>query len=237
MTKATLRYSVARITAGASLPTASWWACRTSRTPTRGRWTSRSGASSRRRRCTTTRAASGRRGTNTARHSREYMGDFTMYLDLLMDGRDGSKGGSEILGGVQKWTMPNNWKFAAENFAGDGYHNISHRSVDMVGIGPSGLGRRDDAEYKAGRRINVSMPQRGHAAVVELFPSDTPQISTYREHRRRGRVFPLHGSGAPPPAGRQDQPAGCGGNGLPEYVLPGPPAPLHRRLAPARART
>ena len=48
----------------------------------------------------------------------EYLGDFTMYLDLLMDGRDGSEGGSEILGGVQKWTMPNNWKFAAENFAG-----------------------------------------------------------------------------------------------------------------------
>ena len=38
----------------------------------------------------------------------EYIGDFTMYLDLLMDGRDGSEGGSEILGGVQKWTMPNN---------------------------------------------------------------------------------------------------------------------------------
>ena len=91
----------------------------------------------------------------------EYMGDFTLYLDLLMDGRDGSEGGSEILGGVQKWTMPNNWKFAAENFAGDGYHNISHRSVDMVGIGPSGLGRRDDAEYKAGKRINVVMPQTG----------------------------------------------------------------------------
>ena len=119
----------------------------------------------------------------------EYMGDFTMYLDLLMDGRDGSEGGSEILGGVQKWTMPNNWKFAAENFAGDGYHNISHRSVDMVGIGPSGLGRRDAAEYKAGRRINVSMPQRGHAAVVELFPPETPQISTFQNTADVGEYF------------------------------------------------
>ena len=110
----------------------------------------------------------------------EYLGDMALYLDLVMDGRDGSPGGSEILGGVQKWTMPNNWKFAAENFAGDGYHNISHRSVDMVGIGPSGMGRRDDAEYKAGRRINASFPQRGHAAVVELLPPDTPQVATYQ---------------------------------------------------------
>lgn len=61
----------------------------------------------------------------------DYLGDMKMFLDLALDGRDGSAGGSEILGGVQKWTMPSNWKFAAENFAGDGYHNISHRSVDM----------------------------------------------------------------------------------------------------------
>ncbi|GIT42360.1 MAG: hypothetical protein Ct9H300mP11_02960 [Chloroflexota bacterium] len=46
----------------------------------------------------------------------------------------------------------------AENFAGDGYHNISHRSVDMVGIGPSGQNRRDYGEYSPGRRLNVSFP-------------------------------------------------------------------------------
>ena len=110
----------------------------------------------------------------------ENLGDMKMFLDLLLDGRDGSEGGSEILGGVQKWTMPSNWKFPAENFAGDGYHNISHRSVDMVGIGPSGQGRRDDAEMKGGRRINLSFPEGGHAAVVELMPSDHPQVNTYR---------------------------------------------------------
>ena len=119
----------------------------------------------------------------------EYLGDMKLYLDLLLDGRDGSEGGSEILGGVQKWTMPSNWKFAAENFAGDGYHNISHRSVDMVGIGPSGLGRRDDSEYKAGRRINASFPDRGHAAVVELMPPDTPQIATYQNTADVGEYF------------------------------------------------
>ena len=44
---------------------------------------------------------------------------------------------------MQKWLIPCNWKFPAENFSGDSYHNISHRSVDLVGIGPSGSGRRD----------------------------------------------------------------------------------------------
>ena len=109
----------------------------------------------------------------------DYLGDMKMFLDLALDGRDGSAGGSEILGGVQKWTMPSNWKFAAENFAGDGYHNISHRSVDMVGIGPSGRNRRDDNEYSSGKRLNVSFPDLGHAAVVDLLATDGPPATTY----------------------------------------------------------
>ena len=109
----------------------------------------------------------------------DYTGDMRMFLDTLLDGRDGSEGGSEVLGGVQKWTMPSNWKFPAENFAGDGYHNISHRSVDMVGIGPSGQGRRDDAEVAGGRRLNISFPETGHAATGELMPPNHPQVNTY----------------------------------------------------------
>jgi len=109
----------------------------------------------------------------------DYLGDMKMFLDLALDGRDGSEGGSEILGGVQKWTMPSNWKFAAENFAGDGYHNISHRSVDMVGIGPSGRGRRDGNEISTATRLNISFPELGHAAVVDMQPKDTAQVATY----------------------------------------------------------
>ena len=78
----------------------------------------------------------------------EYLGDFTRYLDQTLDGWDGSDGGTEVLGGVQKWLVPCNWKFPAENFSGDSYHNISHRSVDLVGIGPSGSGRRDMPELQ-----------------------------------------------------------------------------------------
>ena len=111
----------------------------------------------------------------------DYLGEMKMFLDLALDGRDGSEGGSVILGGVQKWTMPSNWKFAAENFAGDGYHNISHRSVDMVGIGPSGRGRRDNDEIGPGRRLNISFPDLGHAAVVDMHTENLPLTATYTD--------------------------------------------------------
>src|SRR5581483_6808156 len=60
----------------------------------------------------------------------DYLGGMRTYLDLLLDSRDGREGGAEVLGGVQKWLVPCNWKFGAENFVGDAYHAISHRSVD-----------------------------------------------------------------------------------------------------------
>ena len=80
----------------------------------------------------------------------EYLGDFARYLDLTLDSWDGGEGGIEVLGGIQKWLIPCNWKFPAENFCGDSYHNISHRSVDLAGIGPSGSGRRDMQERRDG---------------------------------------------------------------------------------------
>lgn len=110
----------------------------------------------------------------------DYIGDFKLYLDLLLDHRDGREGGSEVLGGVQKWYIPCNWKFAAENFAGDAYHNISHRSVDVVGIGPSGKGRRDD-ERQGARRLGVTIPELGHGALVNLQTGDHPYIATYQD--------------------------------------------------------
>ena len=91
----------------------------------------------------------------------EYLGDFTHYLDQTLDGWDGSDGGAEILGGIQKWRVPCNWKFPAENFSGDSYHNISHRSVDLVGVGPSGSGRRDMPELNLARKLHIAVPDRG----------------------------------------------------------------------------
>jgi len=70
----------------------------------------------------------------------DYLGDMRVFLDAALDARDGSEGGSEVIGGVQKWRLPSNWKFATENFIGDGYHAISHRSEILTGTGPGGPG-------------------------------------------------------------------------------------------------
>src|SRR5688572_20040256 len=61
----------------------------------------------------------------------DYAGDFTIYLDELLDCRDGRSGESEALPGVQRWRLPANWKYPVEN-ASDSYHGISHRSETIV---------------------------------------------------------------------------------------------------------
>lgn len=47
------------------------------------------------------------------------MGDIAWYLDAMIDRREG---GSEVIGGIHKWEINCNWKFAAEQFASDQYH-------------------------------------------------------------------------------------------------------------------
>lgn len=39
---------------------------------------------------------------------RDYLGDIAWYLDGMLDRREG---GTEIVGGVQKWVINCNWKF------------------------------------------------------------------------------------------------------------------------------
>ncbi|MGH7060128.1 MAG: aromatic ring-hydroxylating oxygenase subunit alpha, partial [Stellaceae bacterium] len=120
----------------------------------------------------------------------EYLGGFARYLDLTLESWD-CEGEVEVLGGVQKWLIPCNWKFPAENFCGDSYHNISHRSVDLVGIGPSGSGRRDMQERLMARRLQVSFYERGHQTGVYVLPqgaatppayAHSPVVSEYFAH-------------------------------------------------------
>lgn len=153
----------------------------------------------------------------------DYLGDAKQHLDLALDCRDGRPGGSEVVG-VHKWVFPANWKYAAENFLGDTYHNPSHRSVDLIGIGPSaqhGVKGRRDNELDYAEHVWVSFPQGHgvHSAVmpegqeyVEQFKND-PDIeeyfrNCYNERSRRqgdesrlrpfvGTIFPntsFHGS-------------------------------------------
>ena len=77
---------------------------------------------------------------------RDYLGAMTWYLDTFFDRREG---GIELIGGVHKWIMPCNWKFPAENFAGDGYH-VPWSHISAVRTGSGGDFRvKPDAEGRA----------------------------------------------------------------------------------------
>lgn len=156
-----------------------------------------------------------------------YMGDALEHLDMALDCRDGRPGGSEVVG-IHKWIFPANWKFAAENFLGDTYHNPSHRSVDVIGIGPSaqrGVKGRRDNELAAAQHVWVSFPA-GHGvhsavkpeqhAYIESF-LDQPEIEEYfrycynERNRRlgdRARLMPFVGTLFPNTSYHGTQPRG-----------------------------
>lgn len=103
----------------------------------------------------------------------EYLGDVRWRLDADLDRR---AGGTEVVGGVFKWTIPCNWKFAADNFVGDNYHGpVTHRSARMVRQSAQG----DEGEITPAYKISTPY---GHGFNVLLPPADS---------RRRGRSGPL----------------------------------------------
>ena len=89
--------------------------------------------------------------------------------------------------------FPSNWKLASENFLGDSYHNPSHRSVDLIGIGPSARtgakGRRDNElelakhvwiSFAAGHGVHSAVQAAG-AEYIAQFAND-PEIEEYFRH-------------------------------------------------------
>ena len=109
----------------------------------------------------------------------EYLGETTWYLDVFIDRREG---GIEVTGAPQKWVVPCNWKFPAENFAGDAYHAAwSHLSAITTGYGSSKQAR----QKWTGRVVS---PGGGHG-MVALGPNDdadppVPEIRAYEESIR-----------------------------------------------------
>ena len=91
----------------------------------------------------------------------DYLGAMAWYLDILLDRR---AGGTELIG-VQRWTIPTNWKIVCENHGGDEYHvGFAHRSnfppdvADPARIVPMA------------REIR---PEIGHGLGAYLFPPET----------------------------------------------------------------
>ena len=117
-----------------------------------------------------------------------WLGDAVDHFDQVIDCRDGRPGGAEVIG-VHKWVFPSNWKFAAENFLGDTYHNPSHRSVDMVGMSASAqTGQRRDNEYAKGQRVWVGFPQ-GHGMTSGYVPDDVEYTPTYQQYPEVDEYF------------------------------------------------
>jgi phenylpropionate dioxygenase-like ring-hydroxylating dioxygenase large terminal subunit len=109
----------------------------------------------------------------------DYLGDMTWYLDAFFDRREG---GIEVIGGVHKWIVPCNWKFPAENFAGDAYHvPWSHLSAISTGFSPPVTARK---AWKG----SLLSPGHGHG-IIALGPEDTaaapePAILAYEAEIR-----------------------------------------------------
>src|SRR5579885_2748981 len=127
----------------------------------------------------------------------EYLGEARMALDLALGSWDGGDGENELLGSEQKWLIRSNWKFVAERLAGEGLHGVSHRSVDMVGIGPNrSEGRRDDP----GRLLLGAAPAWGHGVTYSYLPPNkdrleytaSPETSAYFRQCWKARLHRLN---------------------------------------------
>ncbi len=113
----------------------------------------------------------------------EYMGEYAWFLETRVNPQGE---GSEVNGGIFKWTMDHNWKFAADNFVGDGYHaTISHQSAILAGhtttnVQTSSQPRDTKADMFAGfkRQSNPDSFRRatkyGHGAGLSLRSADGP---------------------------------------------------------------
>ena len=107
----------------------------------------------------------------------DYLGDMKWHLDVFFDRREG---GIEVIGGMHKWVVPANWKFAAENFGGDAYHlGWNHRSAFSSGFAQSSSGR---PVTSGGRMLS---PGHGNSLVM-VAPGDPtePPIPVLEEYEQ-----------------------------------------------------
>ena len=131
----------------------------------------------------------------------DYLGEMAWYLDVFVDR---CEGGIEIIGKPHKWLVPCNWKFPAENFAGDMYHAAwSHLSAIKTGYGSN----VDRSKWTG----SIVSPGDGHC-IVAVGPDDknvppVPVIEAFEEqilpemHNRLGprlsKINPIFGTAFP----------------------------------------
>lgn len=102
----------------------------------------------------------------------DFMGDMAFWWREFMMGPDGEDNGLEAVEGILKSEIPSNWKFGAENGAGDLYHDISHNSVQRVSLSFSGQRTRhvwDADKQNKFKLLNITFPAGGHAVRGNLY--------------------------------------------------------------------
>src|SRR5215831_11281537 len=82
---------------------------------------------------------------------RDYLGDMLWYMDGYFDRVED---GTEVIGGMHRWVLKCNWKFAAEQFCSDMYHaEISHSSA-MLALLPEGGNLAEAGFNREGRQFS-----------------------------------------------------------------------------------
>ncbi|WP_156680788.1 aromatic ring-hydroxylating oxygenase subunit alpha [Sphingomonas profundi] len=101
----------------------------------------------------------------------DFLGDMAFWLREFMMAPDGEDDGLEVVDGILKCEIPSNWKFGAENAAGDLYHDVSHKSVQRVGLALTKLRGRHtwDADPAKFKLLNITFPAGGHAVRGNLY--------------------------------------------------------------------
>ena len=130
----------------------------------------------------------------------EYLGEMAWYLDAFFDRREG---GVEVVGGVQKWIIPCNWKLPAENFGGDAYHAFwSHQSAILTGFASDRRLRRPSSPgtlVSPGNGHGIIAARPGEATdppvgeIVDYEREILPEVER-RLGQRRGVVKPTVGT-------------------------------------------
>ncbi len=141
----------------------------------------------------------------------DWLSDMRLFIADFMTLPDGSDGEWECVGGIMKWMIPCNWKWGAENFSGDNYHNVSHASVDITDLSPSGRRGRhqSDALLEAivptstgnsvrlasdhvpnkGKLVNISLQRWGHSARGIQWENDYPYVSQWGRYPNVDKYF------------------------------------------------
>jgi phenylpropionate dioxygenase-like ring-hydroxylating dioxygenase large terminal subunit len=127
----------------------------------------------------------------------DYLGHMAHYLDIILDRREG---GTEFIGGTQKWTIQCNWKFLSDNHVGDSYHTpTTHNSGMVAGF----YSRPSERLNKPGYTVYAG---NGHGMCFfrEPLRTDLPAMKDYVDGHQaeaesrlgpvRSTVWPVNGA-------------------------------------------